>query len=81
MRHVVGQLGVKSSGSGVEEYYGVMASIIGWKGTDAEITRLAKEILVKADIPTVVKTGRVPYASTDSVLVFVQGDQLALRGK
>ncbi|KAH8598639.1 amidase-like protein [Bisporella sp. PMI_857] len=57
----VGQLPTISSISGVEEMYGVVASLIGSKGMDLDIVELAANVLESLNLPQAVLTGRSPY--------------------
>ncbi|KAH6847434.1 hypothetical protein B0I37DRAFT_375057 [Chaetomium sp. MPI-CAGE-AT-0009] len=57
----VGQLAVLSAVSQVEEKYGVVASIIGSKGTDTKLLELTGQLLTEMKVPRVVLTGRVPF--------------------
>ncbi|KAI1122992.1 amidase signature domain-containing protein [Nemania abortiva] len=47
--------------SGVEEHYGVIASIIGTRGTELAVLDLICQILDRLKIPRAVLTGRTPF--------------------
>lgn len=57
----VGQLPTTSKTSQVVEQYGVIASLVGSKGMDAEILETTRNLLLAIDIPTIVLTGRTPF--------------------